>query len=631
MALPPAVYFGTHRQKDLIVYMHYPYFYSMSRTPSLARMMTLFWVLLRATRATAAIGVLLVISLSFSCNVFAVDYKILGVKQDKLKNNIRIHLNNLDVDVTALTEPFWQDTLQRTVSKAVEPFGYYNSEAVIDVNNDTVLINVALNEPLTVGHVTREIIGAGREDPAFRSRFNAFALKKGDVLNQPVYTSFKSAMFNYALSNGYFDFFWQATRLDLVREEKEANILLIAQSGPQYQFGTIKFVGDDKAKAIINRLAPFESGQPYSSSLLSDFNRRLNQTGYFKRVIARPVVSEADGLLVPIEVSLSHRPRDTYNVSLGAATDTGPRVRLGWERPWVNKRGHSASADLFLSEPEQSITTDYRIPMKNITRDYVSVETGYQFIEYSNTSFNSETLSVSLHRYWQEDNSPWQQDGSLTYLTETYDQGEADINTTSLILPGYSLTYLEKDDDFDISSGTYFEVLTQVGRENAGSDIDIVKSVAEGMLIRTFNEKHRLTIRGELGAIRTNDFTQVPASLRFYAGGDQSVRGFRFRDISPKDEVIDPETGELTIDAIGGKYLTTASVEYAYRIADSWRIAAFTDAGTATNDTNTTLTYSVGSGVHWLSPIGPVRIYLARGFAPDENTWRLHLMLGPEL
>ena len=138
-------------------------------------------------------------------------------------------------------------------------------------------------------------------------------------------------------------------------------------------------------------------------------------------------------------------------------------------------------------------------------------------------------------------------------------------------------------------------------------------------------------MRAEIGAIKANDFSQVPTSIRFYAGGDQSIRGFEYRDISPKDEVTDPETGETSIESIGGKYLATASVEYAYRVAENWRVAAFTDAGTATNDTSTSLTYSVGSGFHWLSPIGPVRVYVARGFSPDETTWRLHLMLGPEL
>ena len=561
-----------------------------------------------------------------------ISYNIQGVKDDKLRNNIRLHLNSLDVEKALLTDPYWQGEVSDTVATALQPYGYYNSETNVVIDDgDKVTVNVSLNAPLTINKVTREIIGAGREDKAFRERFNALKLKEGDVLNQTIYESFKSSMFNYALSNGYFDFHWQATRLDLVRGAKQANVLLIAQSGPQYQFGELKIVGEDKAKAIISRLKPFETGDAYSSAVLSDFNRRLNQSGYFNRVIARPVVSDAEGLRVPVEVSLQHRPTDAFNVSLGAATDTGPRVRLGWERPWVNDKGHSVSSDIFISEPEQSVTADYRIPMKNITRDYASIEAGYQFIEYANTSFESETLSLSAHRYWQKNDSPWQHDGSITYLRETYDQGELSTNTTSLVLPGYSLTYRNKDSELNISNGSYIQMLAQYGKEGFGSDIDFAKAVVEATLIRTFNDVHRISLRGEAGAIKTNSFDEVPTSLRFYAGGDQSVRGFDYREISPTADVIDPETGELVTDSIGGKYLLTTSVEYAYRVADNWRVAAFVDAGTATNDTSTTLTYSVGPGVHWLSPIGPVRLYVARGFAPDENTWQLHIMLGPEL
>jgi translocation and assembly module TamA len=569
---------------------------------------------------------------TFSHAQESISYDIQGVEDDKLRNNIRLHLNSLDVEKSLLTDPYWQDEVGETVATAVQPYGYYNSETRVRIEEgDKVTVNVALNTPLTINKVTREIIGAGREDKGFRERFNSLKLKEGDVLNQTIYESFKSSMFNYALSNGYFDYHWQATRLDLVREEKQANVLLIAQSGPQYQFGELKFVGDDKAKAIIERLKPFKAGDAYSSAILADFNRSLNQSGYFTRVIARPVVSEADGLLVPVEVSLLHRPTDAFNVSVGAATDTGPRVRLGWERPWVNSKGHSASSDIFISAPEQSVTADYRIPMRNITRDYASIEAGYQFIEYSNTSFESETLSLSAHRYWQHDKSPWQHDGSVTYLRETYDQGELSTNTTSLVLPGYSLTYRDKDSELNINNGTYLQMLTQVGREGYGSDIDFAKAVVEGLVIRTFNDVHRITIRGEAGAIKTNSFDEVPTSLRFYAGGDKSIRGFEYREISPKAEVISPETGKLTTDSIGGKYLLTSSVEYAYQVADNWRVAAFIDAGTATNDTSTTLTYGMGPGVHWLSPIGPVRFYIARGFSPDQNTWDIHIMLGPEL
>ena len=562
----------------------------------------------------------------------AIELEIEGVEQSALEDNIRLHVNNLDLSDALLSDPFWQDEIAKTVATAVEPFGYYNSVTRVEEDDDDIILHVELNTPLTVANVTREIIGQGRADPEFRKSFNGFALKKGDVLNQPVYESFKSSMFNYALSHGYFDFNWQVTRLDLVREEREANIVLIAQSGSRYKFGDISIVGDEKSAAILKRLTPFSTGEDYSSAKLTEFNRRLNQSGYFSRVIARPVVSKAKDLLVPIEITLVHKPKDSFNAGVGVATDTGPRLRLRWDRPWINSRGHSVSSELFISSPEQSLTLDYRIPMGDITNDYLSIEAGYQFIEYTNTDTEAETLSVATHRYWQETDSFWRQDGSLTYLREKYTQGAEPEQTTQLLMPGYAIRYLNRDDPLNITKGSYFQAFVQVGRADVGSDIDYAKSVIEGAMIRTL-DKHWLMVRAEGGAIETSDFSRVPASLRFFAGGDQSIRGFAYRDISPKDDVvIDPETGEEQYDvSVGGKYLVTTSVEYAYRVADNWRAAVFTDAGTATNDFDEGLAFGFGTGFHWLSPIGPVRVYGARGLSDFENSWRIHFVLGPEL
>ncbi|WP_232367619.1 autotransporter assembly complex protein TamA [Alteromonas pelagimontana] len=578
-------------------------------------------------------GLILLLTPLISFTTVAVDFTVKGVDDGTLKDNIRLHLNNLDVESTLLSDPFWQEEVGNTVATAVEPFGYYNSSTTIEKGEgENVILHVDVGVPLKIANVNREIIGAGREDKDFREKFNAFSLKPGDILRQPVYESFKSSMFNYALSHGYFDFSWQATRLDLVREDREANVLLIAQSGPRYNFGKITISGEERAKAIIERLRPFEEGEAYSSSKLTEFNRMLNQSGYFSRVIARPVVSEAEGLNVPIEITIVHKPRDTFNVGVGAATDTGPRLRFKWERPWVNSRGHSVTSELFLSEPEQSLTVDYRIPQRDITNDYISIEAGYQFIEYTNSNTDSETLTIAAHRYWQKYNSPWQQDGSVTYLREKYAQGIEAYQTTQLVMPGYAVKYVQKDDALNINTGTFLQAFAQLGREGYGSDIDIIKSVVEGLVIRTF-DKHRVTLRAEAGAIETSDFSRVPTSLRFFAGGDQSIRGFAYRDISPREQVFDPETGELTEDEepIGGKYLATASAEYAYRVADAWRVALFTDVGTATNDFDTDPAYSFGTGFHWLSPIGPVRVYGARGFSEYENSWRLHFILGPEI
>ncbi|MEC9061975.1 MAG: POTRA domain-containing protein [Pseudomonadota bacterium] len=133
---------------------------------------------------------------TFSHAQESISYDIQGVEDDKLRNNIRLHLNSLDVEKSLLTDPYWQDEVGETVATAVQPYGYYNSETRVRIEEgDKVTVNVALNTPLTINKVTREIIGAGREDKAFRERFNSLKLKEGDVLNQTIYESCKSSQF----------------------------------------------------------------------------------------------------------------------------------------------------------------------------------------------------------------------------------------------------------------------------------------------------------------------------------------------------------------------------------------------------------------------------------------------------
>ena len=552
-------------------------------------------------------------------------YELRGVEQSALKKNIGLYLANISFN-GAIPDEATQERIIKTVNTAVQPFGYYNAEVTLQIEKEDVIIQVALGEPLIVANITREIIGEGRDDPAFREKFNALAIKKGDVLHQPTYEQFKSAMFNYALSHGYFDFYWQATRLDLVREENEANVLLIAQSGRQYKFGEVRLVGDNRAKAIIGRLQPFKQGDAYSATKLTTFNRRLNETGYFQRAIARPLVSQAEGANVPIEITLTHLPRDIFNVGGGGSSDTGPRIRGRWERPWVNSRGHSITGEVYLSKPEQAASLDYRIPLEDVNNDYASIKTSYEFEDNTTSDTKSEKLSISGHRFWKEQDSPWQRSVSLTYDREMFTQGISEPQTVNLLMPGYSIGYSESDNVLSINQGKYFVIAMQGAHENAGSDISLLKVTAKAKYIATFNNTHRIFLRAEAGAIETEEFDRVPSSLRFFTGGDQSIRGFSYQEIAPS--VLDDE-GERVLT--GGKYLATGSAEYAYPVTDNWRAAVFADIGTATNDFSDPLATGYGIGAHWLTLIGPVRFYIARGHNEFENSWRFHFTLGPEL
>lgn len=566
-----------------------------------------------------------VATLFFSAS-FAADFDISGIEDGKLEKNVELHLSAID-DAVNIADPVWQKIIRDTVSTALQPYGYYNSVTELtQIDTDTVGVRVDIGTPLIVAKVVREIVGEGRDDSKFRQEFNSFPLQPGDILDQPTYSDFKASMFGYALSNGYFDFYWQATRLDMLRDERAANVVLIAQSGQRYQFGEVRIIGDDRAKAIINRLRPFEEGQNYTSELLTQFNRRLNEAGYFERVIARPVVNLANGKKVPIEVTVTHLPRDTFNVGGGFSTDMGLRGRIRWDRPWVNSRGHSASTQLFVSRPQQSFSVDYRIPMRDVTHDYASILVGYEFFDDNDT--DSESLSVAAKRYTRETDSPFQQIWSMTYQRALFTQANEPSQTTQLLLPGYAISYIEQEGELDITNGSHYLFSVEGGYEGAGSDISLVKATAKAKWIRTIG-KHRFTARADAGLIETDEFNRVPPTMRFFAGGDQSIRGFAFNSIGTRVEVI--EDGEVTEPLIGDPYLVTGSIEYAYPVAENWRAAVFADGGTATSNFDASPALGLGAGAHYLTIIGPVRLYLARGFSDYENTWRVHFALGPEL
>ena len=118
------------------------------------------------------------------------------------------------------------------------------------------------------------------------------------------------------------------------------------------------------------------------------------------------------------------------------------------------------------------------------------------------------------------------------------------------------------------------------------------------------------------------DVNKLPASQRFFAGGDNSVRGYQFESLGPTDE-----SGEV----IGGKHLVVGSIELDHRITDSWNAAVFYDIGNAINSVNDELFAGAGVGVRWKSPVGPVRFDFAWALDKTDEQFRLHVVIGPDL
>ena len=163
--------------------------------------------------------------------------------------------------------------------------------------------------------------------------------------------------------------------------------------------------------------------------------------------------------------------------------------------------------------------------------------------------------------------------------------------------------------------------------ETLGSSVSFVQLYGRAKYIHPLG-KGRLLLRAEAGMTEVDELTSLPASVRFFAGGDASVRGYDYESLGPKEDIeVD---GEIVSEVVGGNNLLVTSIEYDYLVRPKWAIAAFYDQGNAGNDFDFDFARSVGLGVRWISPIGPVRIDVAK--ALDEGRgWALHLSMGPDL
>jgi len=295
------------------------------------------------------------------------------------------------------------------------------------------------------------------------------------------------------------------------------------------------------------------------------------------------------------------------------------RTRVAWEKPHLNEKGHSFRTDLAASLVRSSLSASYRIPSKSQpARRRYQLEAALRTEDFQDTQSLSRNAAV---RRVTDTKFDWREDVYLRWQDEVYEVG-SDLNDTTMYIPGVGYTRLERSDELRARRGARYGVRGEVASRDFLSDVDMQKITASGKWVWPVQDRHRVIVRAELGALSTNDFDQLPTTERFYTGGDQSVRGFEYRSIAPVDE-----DGVL----IGGRYLNVASAEFIWHFTPSWGLAVFGDTGRAYNDNDEPLRVGTGFGIRWQSPIGTLRVDLAFGVSEEPVPTRLHLTFGPDL
>ncbi|NLS12421.1 outer membrane protein assembly factor [Vibrio sp. SM6] len=548
-----------------------------------------------------------------------VDLKIQGISGEP-KKNVDAYLSSIPKKQYSTSLRF-QARLGKSIQDALNAVGYYNAKIDYRVSDDkkALVVDITLGPPVRYQIVDVKIDGEAKNDSEFIKLVAKDPMQKGKVLNHGQYESLKSSIRNLALQRGYFKGRFTKHELEVSPELEQAFVYLYFDSGIRYQFGETTVTGSQIRTDRVLSLLPYKQGAPYQLKDVGELNQNLSNTGWYKSVFVEPDLKLLDSSReLPMRIDVTPQVKNQLGVGLGYATDDGARATLSWKKPWVGSRGNSFDGSVKYSKPEKVLTAGYQIPLEDVLRDYYRIEFGLKKIDNNDT--RSTEGSMAVYRYWRLQDD-WHRAVFLRYLLESYTQGDQDA-TAHYWLPGFSFSRTRARGASFPMWGDKQSVTVEFGSKALLSEADLVRVTGRQMWIRSHDDKIRGIARLDAGANVVSRFELLPPSLRFFAGGENSIRGYSYESISPRDS-----TGALT----GGEFMVTGSLEAQYRLKGDWWGAVFVDSGDAFNKRPDWKT-GVGFGLRWVLPIGPVRIDFAWGL--DEkpgDKFRLEFTLGPEL
>ena len=397
---------------------------------------------------------------------------------------------------------------------------------------------------------------------------------------------------------------------------------------------------DQKATSILGKIS--DSISNVAQKIFPDEENILADENFVPPTLAGRKTPQdvLENKKVPLYVFVSaNKPRDAQ-VGLGYGTDTGVRATAKIDYNLINRKGYQAGAETEVSRITKNVAVYGSRPWKHPLNDKLDARLTYEeeVIDQGEGNFDlsTKTLKAALARNIRRENG-WDRSYSVRYRLDELETGvdEEELDnlpvrftsskpTQHALLFGYGMSKKDVDNAANPTRGFRQYYALEAGSESLLSDTDmaILRAGVSGLYSFGADDKHQVLGSLNTGYIWADDFYEVPYKLRFFAGGDQSIRGYDYESLSPI------EKGYLT----GGQILAVGSAEYNYEFKPGFRGAVFTDVGNAYDkDFETDTKVGVGVGIRWASPVGVVRVDVAAGVTEDSIPVRLHLFIGSPL
>ncbi|MGB6449623.1 MAG: BamA/TamA family outer membrane protein [Steroidobacteraceae bacterium] len=570
----------------------------------------------------------------------SIDVQIQGVT-DELHNNVTAYLSltqyrNREVDAATIDRLYAR--IYREVRDALEPFGYYQPQVTsaitpLQKGNWRVVIQIDAGPAVIVRSVEVRVTGAGRDDPRFRSIVEHPTLHPGDRLLHAAYDQMKSELQSTAATYGYFDAHMLRSELIVDPGKRSASAILDMATGARYRFGATTIEQGVINERLARRYLRYRRGDPYDQSELLRTQFALDDSEYFSTVTVQP--GEPDRVHHTVPVIIEARPNrlDRYSFSGGYGTDTGPRGTLQWDRTHIGTDGDRFGVQLEASKLLQVLQALYTIPVGDPAVDRLALGATADYGIPGNLINKDFAVGPSLTRVV----------GSYQYVfsvmpTRSITSDGITTQSQNLLIPSVTIG--------SVPSGYLGQGLLEQGfvaQLRAGTSITgpgdrFLQLHVTGRHTFDLSRDWHLLLRGEAGTSLVSRLNDLPGSLRFFAGGEGSVRGFEYDDLSPVEEELTAKGAPVFLK-VGGRDVLTSSVEIVRDVTSKIGIAVFSDAGNAFDDLGHSgnpvyphfIEYSAGVGLRWRLPVLTLGIDVAQPVSRPGEGPRFDIYFGPKL
>lgn len=510
------------------------------------------------------------------------------------------------------------------VGLALQPFGYYNSQTSANVvqektGNYRIQVGVDPGPETRIRMLKLSVVGEGADNREIRRELKAFPLKQSGILDHQLYEKGKLDLRVEANDEGYIEANYQTSKIQVFPEENVADIELILETGSLFFFGDVRIVEDQEMfeESYLRRFLSFKTGDVFSYKKLHTSRLNFYAANRFHEVLMVPLREEAEGRQIPIEVKLTPGKMQRLRPGVGYASDTGARVLLSYQHMNIRKGPHALLADFNVAEKQQFAETSYIIPQQKTVNDNLILTIG--FLKEDLNTYDTKMNYAEVERAYGLGSG---KTGSvaLGYFREDYEIGTED-DIARVLMPALRYNQRSYDDPLNPHRGYQLRLELRGSYDDFLSDLTLAQVLAGGSFMYPLHPRFTLHTRVE-GAttVKDDEFASIPPSLRFFVGGDNSVRGYSYKSRGPRDE---------NGDVIGGDSLLVGSVECEYSLSENWGVAAFYDIGSAFNAPidNTQFIEGVGIGFRRYTPIGPIKIDFAHRLS-ESHTLRVHFSVG---